>query len=1122
MAIQVALSHITEYHFDRRVGMAPHLIRLRPAPHCRTPILAYSLQIEPEPHFLHWQQDPFGNYLARLTFPEPARHFRVAVELIAEMVAINPFDFFLEESAEHYPFQYDAETLASLRPYLEREQAGPQLRNWLAEVPRTRRHTVDFLVDLNQRVQRDIGYRIRMEPGIQACDETLELASGSCRDSAWLLVQILRHLGLAARFVSGYLVQLVADEKPIEGPAGPSADFTDLHAWAEVYLPGAGWVGLDPTSGLFAGEGHIPLACTPSPSDAAPITGAVDPCEVEFSFRNEVRRIHEDPRVTLPYDEATWADIVALGHKVDADLQRLDMRLTQGGEPTFVAVDDMDAPEWNTAALGREKRARAEELLQRLANAFAPGALFHTGQGKWYPGEPLPRWALSCFWRVDGAPIWRRPQLQWQPGSKSTGHPGDAGRFAEVLTQRLGLSAEVLSPAYEDPLYQLWREAQQPTDVDWLQVEGLDDPAARNELAIALSRGLRSPAGFVLPLAWDWRKNAWHSAPWVFRRGALFLLPGNSPLGLRLPLQGLPWTAEQEIQPEPDPFAEHPPLSADIHGEVEARYSSWTQAQVPQPAPADLPMPSKVWVEVPHTALAIEWRDGGLNVFLPPLVVLEHYLELVAAIEGTAAELDLPVRIEGYPPPKDARLRSFAVTPDPGVIEVNIHPSASWDELQEKTERLFAEARLCRLSAEKFMLDGRHTGTGGGNHMTLGAARAEDSPFLRRPDLLGSMLRYWQNHPTLSYFFSGLFIGPTSQAPRVDEGRDTALYELEIALSQLPTGESLAPWRVDRLLRNFLVDLTGNTHRAEFCIDKLYSPDSASGRLGLLELRAFEMPPHPRMALLQSLLVRALLARFWQIPYRGRLQRWGTSLYDRWMLPHFLWEDLREVCEELGEAGYPLALEWFAPFLEFRFPVLGRVRMRGVEIELRMALEPWPVLGEEATGQGTARFVDASLERLQVRVTGLARERFVLLCNGRRIPLQDTGTQGEAAAGVRYRAWQPASALHPELPTHVPLVFDLVDTWNGRSIGGCTYRVSHPGGRNYERFPVNAYEAEGRRIVRFEPMGFTQGPLLPPPERGGLREFYPHGSPLGPLQPPPEAPNPEYPCTLDLRRSLSR
>ncbi|WP_312263218.1 transglutaminase family protein [Candidatus Igneacidithiobacillus taiwanensis] len=1120
MAIQVVLSHITEYRFDRRVRLAPHLVRLRPAPHCRTPILAYSLKVEPEPHFLHWQQDPFANYLVRLTFPEPARHLRIAVELIAEMVAINPFDFFLEEAAERFPFAYDDEVLPSLQPYLECEPAGPKLQKWLAEVSRISVPTVDFLVQVNQRLQRDVDYRVRMEPGVQTCEETLELASGSCRDSAWLLVQILRQLGLAARFVSGYLVQLVADEKPLTGPAGPSADFTDLHAWAEVYLPGAGWVGLDPTSGLFAGEGHIPLACTPKPSDAAPISGATDRCEVEFAFSNTVRRIHEDPRVTLPYDEPTWSEIVALGHKVDVDLQRLDVRLTQGGEPTFVAVDDMDAPEWNTAALGRDKRDRAEQLLRRMATAFAPGALLHTGQGKWYPGEALPRWALGCYWRVDGVPIWQRPQLQWQPGMAPAAV--DTERFAKTLTQRLGLTPELLIPAYEDPLYLLWRESQQPTDVDWLQVEGLDDPGARRELAIALSRGLRAPTGFVLPLAWDWRSGRWHSAPWVFRRGALFLLPGNSPLGLRLPLDALPWNVKREIQPEPDPFAARPPLSPDIHGEVEARYSTWTPApSSPAPGPADQRLPERIWVEVPHTALAVEWREGCLNVFLPPLSVLEHYLDLIAAIEGTAAELGVPVRIEGYPPPKDERLRSFAVTPDPGVIEVNIHPSASWQELVDKTERLYAEARQCRLGAEKFLLDGRHTGTGGGNHMTLGAARAEDSPFLRRPDLLASMLRYWQNHPTLSYFFSGLFIGPTSQAPRVDEGRDTALYELEIALAQIPPGENTAPWRVDRLLRNFLVDLTGNTHRAEFCIDKLYSPDSASGRLGLLELRAFEMPPHPRMALLQSLLVRALVARFWQKPYQGKLQRWGTSLQDRWMLPQYLWEDLGEVCAELQEFSYPLALEWFLPFLEFRFPVLGRVRIREVEIELRMALEPWPVLGEEATGQGTARFVDASIERLQVRVSGMASDRYVVVCNGRRVPLRSTGTQGEAVAGVRYRAWQPASALHPELPLDVPLVFDLIDTWNGRSVGGCTYRVAHPGGRNYERFPVNAYEAEGRRIVRFEPMGFTQGPLLPPPERGALREFLPQGSPLGPWQPPVEAPNPEYPCTLDLRRRSS-
>src|SRR5690606_14466371 len=303
----------TRYRFDRLVNIGPHIIRLRPAPHCRTPIQAYSLKIEPDGHFINWQQDPFGNYLARLVFPERAKSLSIDVELIADMTVINPFDFFLEDSAQHYPFQYEARLEKDLAPYLETVEQGPLLKAWLAEVVRDKCPTVDFLVALNQRLQKDIGYLIRMQPGVQSCEETLGNKSGSCRDTSWLLVQIFRHLGLAARFVSGYLVQLTADVKALDGPSGPAEDFTDLHAWAEVYIPGAGWVGLDPTSGLFAAEGHIPLACTPDPVSAAPITGATDECEVTFEYSNVVTRIHEDPRVTKPYDPQPWAPLHAPG-----------------------------------------------------------------------------------------------------------------------------------------------------------------------------------------------------------------------------------------------------------------------------------------------------------------------------------------------------------------------------------------------------------------------------------------------------------------------------------------------------------------------------------------------------------------------------------------------------------------------------------------------------------------------------------------------------------------------------------------------------------------------------------------------------------------------------------------
>jgi len=1123
MSIQVAIRHTTTYKYDRLVGLSPHLIRLKPAPHSRTEIISYSLEITPAKHFINWQQDPFGNYVARVVFPDKTSELKVDVEVIADLTVINPFDFFLEEYAEHWPFQYTPDLQRQLRPYLEAEEVGPLLSQYLAGIDRSRQHVVDFLVGLNRDLQQAIGYTIRLDPGVQSCEETLGKGTGSCRDSGWLLVQILRHLGLAARFVSGYLVQLTSDEKSLDGPSGPTADFTDLHAWAEVYVPGAGWIGLDPTSGLFAGEGHIPLSCTPHPTSAAPIEGMSGKCEVSFEYRNEVSRFREDPRVTKPYSDEQWAQLLALGRLVDERLQQGDVRLTMGGEPTFVSIDRVDASEWNTAAIGQHKRERAEVLARRLLERFAPKGLLHTAQGKWYPGEPLPRWALGLFWRKDGVPVWRNHDLLAKYNRNYGHRPEDARRFAEALARELEVSADFLQPAFEDALHHLQKEAELPANID-LTSSLLRKDAERRTLADRLSRGLDVPAGYVLPLSWDWRHNRWHSAAWSFRRQRLYLSPGDSPIGLRLPLASLPWSEEQEreIDLPLDPFAPRQPLP-DFHGEVASRFS----AVAVQPESLHPEVHSQTaarqpsWVEVPHTAVCFEVRGACLHVFLPPLHQLEPALELIARVEQVAAELRLPIVLEGYPPPDDERLEKLLVTPDPGVIEVNVHPSRNWGELVERTQVLYEEARESRLSTEKFMLDGRHTGTGGGNHVTLGGITPADSPFLRRPDLLRSLLTYWQHHPSLSYFFSGMVLGPTSQAPRVDEGRPEAMYELEIAFQQMPRGLVPQPWLVDRLLRNLLTDLTGNTHRAEFCIDKLYSPDSASGRLGLVEFRAFEMPPHARMSLAQMLLLRALVARFWEQPYERPLVRWGTALHDKWMLPHYLWADLSEVVQELNQLGYPFSMELFAAFQEFRFPRYGSQQLGDVELELRAAIEPWYVLGEETTNLGTARFVDSSVERLQVRLTGLTDNRHVLVCNGRRVPLRSTGTHGEYIAGVRYRAWQPPSALHPTIGVHSPLIFDLIDSWNGRSIGGCTYHVMHAGGRHYEHFPVNAYEAEARRHTRFEPDTHTAGAIAPPPWLPPLARFFP-GLPPRPMVPPQEEPTGEYPHTLDLRRDTGR
>ncbi len=1122
MSIHVALHHRTHYAYDRPVSHSPHVVRLRPAPHSRTPILAYSLRILPEQHFVNWQQDPFSNYQARVVFPEKSTELLVEVDLVAEMSVYNPFDFFLEDSANEAPFVYDAALKKDLAPFMVWPGAGPRLLGLIDKWRGRRMRTIDFLVEVNRAVQDEVRYLIRLEPGVQTPEETLTLKSGSCRDSGWLLVQLLRGLGFATRFVSGYLIQLKADLKSLDGPSGAETDFTDLHAWCEVYLPGAGWVGLDPTSGLMAGEGHIPLSCTPEPQGAAPVTGAVDKCESTLVHEMRVTRIHESPRVTKPYSREQWERIEVMGHRVDAELEAGDVRLTMGGEPTFVSIDDMAGDEWNTTAVGPTKRLLSGDLLRRLQKRFAPGGLLFHGQGKWYPGESLPRYALGCYWRKDGEPVWEDVALIADE-RKNYGHvAADAERFANRFAENAGVEMRWLIPAYEDVYYYLWKERRLPSNVDPLK-SNLENKEDRARLAKVFEQGIGSKVGFVLPMARG--ASGWRSGPWHLRGETLWLTPGDSPLGYRLPLDSLPWVAKADFphviphdptQPRPPLGPRSAPIAFQGRGAASTSTSTmpagrrWDRGLVPgvdakgtgpgaKEADVDIsakpaPQQSAPWIA--RTAVCFEPRAGRLHVFLPPVPTLEDYLGLVAVVEQTSRELGMPVILEGTPPPHDPRLKVFKVTPDPGVIEVNLQPAHSWDEVVSNTRATYEEARLTRLGTEKFMVDGRHAGTGGGNHIVIGGATPSDSPLLRRPDLLRSLLAYWHNHPSLSYLFSGLFIGPTSQHPRVDEARNDALHELELAFKQVPEKGWIPPWLVDRLFRNLLADATGNTHRTEFSIDKLYSPDGSTGRLGLVELRSFEMPPHPEMSLAQHLLLRASIARFWKQPYEHPLVRWGTQLHDRFLLPHFVRQDFDDVVDEMRSAGYPLEPAWFDPHFEFRFPRVGDFTRRAVHVELRTALEPWHVLGEESGGGGAVRYVDSSVERLQLKVGGLVGGRHVLACNGRRVPLHPTGTEGEFVAGVRYRAWQPPNCLHPTIGIHAPLVVDVIDTWNRRSIGGCQYHVSHPGGLSYDTFPVNSYEAESRRLAR----------------------FLSHGHSPGTMAIPASETNPEFPLTLDLRR----
>ena len=1060
MRLQVALNHRTQYRYDKAVSLGPQVIQLRPSPHCRTPILSYSLKITPAEHLLNWQLDPHHNHLARVIFPNKTAEFVVEVDLVAELSSFNPFAFLLEPRVEDYPFEYEPRLAKDLEPYRSVDAAGPLLDAFLENLSDEKRGTIGFLVDLNRRVRDQVGYETRMNPGVQTCEETLERRMGSCRDSAWLFVQILRHLGFAARFVSGYLIQLAPDDDGSDDTGDLESDSADLHAWAETFLPGAGWIGMDATSGLLAGDGHIPLVCTPDASRAAPIGGTVEPANVDFSYSMAIRRLNDAPRTSRPFSEEDWAQVKQLAHSVDEDLEAEDVRLTMGGEPTFVGIDEPESPQWNIDALGAMKRTRGLGLIQCLRERVAPGGMLHYGQGKWYPGEQLPRWALSCFWRADGVPVWENVNLIAREDQEYNLGTADAFAFMKALSRRLQVNSKNLLPAYN-------------------AAESMD------------------PAGYILPIR---RRQSsgrlyWSSQLWFPRPKRLQLLSGDSPMGYRLPTESVTWVAPDEIDYEYEaaPFAELVRLPA-----APARCMDlFERVPIADPLPA-LSSNADTAPELIRPALCVEFREGRLHVFLPYATKLADYLDVLAAVEDTCQYLNKPVWLEGYAPPSDPRLRSFSVTPDPGVLEINLPPASNWDDLERIHTVLFEEARKNRLTAEKFAYDGGHIATGGGSHIVIGGATVMDSPFLRRPDLLRSMVAFWQNHPSLSYLFSGMYVGPTSQYPRIDEARMDALYEVELAFRHLPSN-NCPPFIVDGLFRNLLVDVTGNSHRAEFCIDKLYAPEGLGLRLGLLELRAFEMAPHLRMGLVQLLLVRALVCMFWKQPFDGSLVRWGTALHDRFMLPHFVRRDFSDVISQLRRSGYNFEEKWFASHFEFRFPKIGTIAAEGVDLELRQALEPWNVLAEETTSGRTVRSVDSSLERIQVKASGLTTEsRYLIACNGRRVPLNLTGQPGEAVAGVRYRARKLSTSLHPTIPVHAPLVFDIIDRWSERSIARCTYHTGPPDGRAYTARPANAKEAADRRRERFQVS--DSSPCL--------------------IMIPAEETNPSFPMTLDLRLPL--
>jgi uncharacterized protein (DUF2126 family) len=1060
--VRVLIQHKSRYSYPRPASLGAHLVRLSPASHTKARIESYSLRIEPEGE-VRWQRDPLGNHVARVTFRPDVRvsSFGVTVELAVDVRPVNPFDFFLDPGVEKLPFSYAEDTRRDLAPFLTLEDpalaGGEKLEKFLASLPREGT-TVDTLVAINRAVKARVDYVIREETGIWTPEETLANGRGSCRDSAVLLVAAFRSQGLAARFVSGYLLQLRDEGMLPDEPRGVSQDVADLHAWAEVFLPGAGWIGLDATSGLMCGEGHIPLVSTASPSRAAPIEGTTDVPADGVTFEMRVARLGHEPRPTAPYTDELFTKLLSQGESVDAALRDAGIPLTLGGEPTFNSRIHPEAPEWNEAAVGPTKWAQGIELARELLRRRFPGGILLHRMGKHYPGESLPRWALDLYARRDGRPLFQ------EGGPKRASRPTaeEAHRFARTLAGRLGLG-DHLHAAYEDPWRFLQEEAALPVDVDPLKAN-LKDSEDRRRLARVLDRGLGDIVGWVLPIAP--RAVGFRSETWSFRRGHLFLLPGDSPVGLRLPLAslgaGLPLLppVEEPFDP-PDPRAGKP---EEVEAQRRRDETLWAT--------------SRGGV---RTALCVEERGGDLFVFLPPLRTTAEWIGLVEIIDGVRRDLGTDVVLEGYPPPRGPELSHMAVTPDPGVLEVNLPPTSSLAEYEELTRDVFDAALRSGLHSEKYMLDGRQAGSGGGNHITLGGPTPLTSPFVRRPDLLASLITFVQHHPSLSYLFTGLFIGPTSQAPRVDEARHESLYELEIALAHAfavaRTEHVPPPWLADQLFRHLMVDLTGNTHRAEISLDKLFDHQTPHGRQGLVELRAFEMPPHPRMLVAQAALVRAMVAALSRAPYEKPLVRWGMSLHDRFLLPHWLETDLKDVLDFLGSRGVPLDPEIYVPFLDLRCPVAGRMQAGDVVLEVRNALEPWHVLGEELTTTGTARYVDSSVERIQVRVENLVPERHVVMVNGHRLPVHPTGRAGEHVAGVRFRAWAPPHSLHAHLGIHHPLRLDVVDTWARRSLGGCGYHVWHPEGRAFDLPPLTRFEASARRAQRFTVDGPTPWPV---------------------------------------------
>jgi uncharacterized protein (DUF2126 family) len=678
----------------------------------------------------------------------------------------------------------------------------------------------------------------------------------------------------------------------------------------------------------------------------------------------------------------------AQGLHADALLAEAGLTLTQGGEPTFIPKNPV-SPEWHLEALGDEKLDLAWKLSRALEKSLMPGAVILRSNGKHYPGEPIPRWKLTLL-RRQGSVLWKNPSLLSQ-GKKGKKQPITPRKFISTLAIELGVPGSI-RPVYEDVEAAMRASAllgeHPPLPRYSRSKKGFVQPrwttAERKRW-----QELHRAAGWVLPL--DRIEGVWKTDDWVLPDGGdLLLLPGTSSIGLRLPLSQLP--------------------------------------------PGRLPR-----------ALTAEIREGALTLFLPPFLEASSFADLLAAIEKTAEALNSPpIALEGYPPPHEDDWENLSVIPDPGVIEVNLPPAASWESLEKTVSALFLAAEECGLRGTRVLPSGETSATGGGGHLVLGGTSLDSNPFLLKPHLLPSFLRFIQRHPSLSYLFSGRFVGPSSQAPRADESFFEIPRELGIALTAMESMEAPAsPIIIDAILRNLLLDYNGNTHKAEVSVDKFFNPFMPNGRLGLVEFRSIEMSPDIEQFLAIHALWRSLAASFVVKPYTEPLIDWKGKLHDDFLLPFFLEEDLDKVLAYLNDSGFNFKREWFQPHLRFRFPILAEDTIAGIPWHLRRALEPWPLLGEEPAGGGVVRCVDSSTERLEFRLYAAAKDRkkapLTISINGWKLPLHPH-PEGGFIGAVRFRTFLLRTCLHPQILPHTPLLIEFFDE-SEKQLGAWNY---HP------------------------------------------------------------------------------